>query len=172
MLIRKIFFAWLLATVVTSCQVAKTTRIFIVRHADRLPTDGLKPEGIVRAEELKRVLGNAGIDSIFSTDFVRTTKTVQPIADQLHLPVILYSNNTLLLTRILNNSKGKTLLVAGHSDTVPELIQQCGCTPPFPVIPDTQFDNLFLVILQKEKINHHTTTSCKVLRLRYGAVTN
>jgi broad specificity phosphatase PhoE len=169
---KTICFALLLLATVTSCRVAQTTRIFIVRHADRQVTDDLNPEGIIRADELKRVLGNAGIDSIFSTDFVRTTKTVQPIAGQLHLPIIKYSTNTELLNRILKNSKGKTLLVAGHSNTVPELVQQCGCTPPFPVIPDTQFDNLFLVILQKEKINNQTTTSCKVLRLRYGAVTN
>ena len=156
------------------CKVANTTRIFIVRHADRTdpPTDDLLPLGVARANELKRMLFNAGADSIFSTDFVRTKKTVQPLANAKNLPVIIYSTNENLLNRILKNSKGKTVLVAGHSNTVPEFITKCGCVPPFADIPSTQFDNLFLIILQKEKINNSVSTSCKLIQMKYGAVTN
>ena len=86
--------------------------------------------------------------------------------------VLIYDNNANLLLRILKNSKGKTVLVAGHSDTVSELISLCGCSPPFAQIPSTQFDNLFLIILQKEKINNEVSTSCKLLQMKYGAITN
>ncbi|HMT96788.1 MAG TPA: histidine phosphatase family protein [Ferruginibacter sp.] len=157
-----------------SCKVAATTRIFVVRHADRTPApaDDLIPAGVIRADELKRVLLNAGVDSIFSTNFVRTKKTVQPLANAKNLQIILYPNTQSLLNRILTNSKGKTVLVAGHSDNVPEIITQCGCTPPFNEIPDSQFDNLFLIIIQKEKINGTVSSSCKLIRMRYGAITN
>lgn len=156
------------------CKVAKTTRIYIVRHAERTdsPQDDLIPAGVTRANELKRVLLLAGVDSIFSTDFIRTQKTAQPLASAKNLPIILYSDIAALLNRILKNSKGKTVLVVGHSNTVPELIAQCGCTAPFTEIPSGQFDNLFLIILQKEKINNEVSTSCKLLHMKYGAITN
>jgi len=149
-----------------------TTRIFVVRHADRQPSDDLNPAGVIRATELKRVLLHTGIDSVFSTNFVRTKKTVKPLADAMHLPVLLYDSNPQLLKRILKYSKGKTLLVAGHSNTVAQLIKSCGCHPPFDNIPDTQFDNLFLVIIQHQKTNVLFKNACKLLYMKYGAITN
>ena len=148
-----------------------TTRIFIVRHADRQPADDLNPAGLVRANELKRVLLNTAIDSIFSTNFVRTKKTVQPLADAKNLPVLLYDSNPPLLKRMLAYSKGKTLLVSGHSNTVAQLVKSCGCSLAFENIPDNQFDNLFLVIIQHPKPGIRQRNTCKVLHMKYGAVT-
>lgn len=148
------------------------TKIFIVRHADREPGDDLTAAGLVRAEELKRVLLNTGIDSVYSTNFIRTKKTVQPLATAEGLPVVLYDTNPLLLKRILK-SRGKTMLVAGHSNTVPDLIKLCGCQPPYVNIPDTQFDNLFLVLIQYPKPGIGLLkSSCKLLHMKYGAITN
>ena len=150
-----------------------TTRIFIVRHADRLPGDDLSPAGVIRANELKRVLLNTGIDSVFSTNFVRTRKTVKPLADAEGLPVLLYDSNPQLLKRVLKTGKGKTVLVAGHSNTVAQFIKSCGCKPPYENIPDTQFDNLFLVIVQHPAGSVVLfKSSCKLLHMKYGAVTN
>ena len=169
----KLFLLIIIMPAFFSGSIAQTsTRIFVVRHADRESSDDLNPAGVIRANELKRMLLNTGIDSIFSTDFVRTKKTVKPLADAVSLPVILYDSNPQLLKRILTRSKGKTLLVAGHSNTVPQLIKLCGCHPPFDNIPDTQFDNLFLLIIQHQKINTSFKNTCKLLYMKYGAVTN
>jgi phosphohistidine phosphatase SixA len=151
------------------------TKIFIVRHADRLPADDLSPAGVVRANELRRVLGQAKIDSIFSTDFTRTKKTAKPLALLMGLPTIIYSNAPAVINRILTNSKGKRVVVVGHSDTVDDLIQACGCIPPpaiTPNIPETQFDNLLQVLVQKVVVNGQTISKCEVIHMKYGAVTN
>ena len=148
-----------------------TTRIFVVRHADREPGDELNPSGMQRAVELKRILMNTGIDSIFSTGFVRTQKTVAPLAAALNLPVLLYDSNPPLLKRIDLYSKGKTVLVVGHSNTVAQLIKACGCQPPFLNVPDNQFDNLFLIILQHANKKHPLSGSCRLLSMKYGAPT-
>ncbi len=169
---RIVFLVLLFITLLSSCKVAKTTRIYVVRHAERTAGDDLLPAGVTRAIELQRVLSQAKVDSVFSTDSLRTRKTVKPLADAMGLPLIIYNNNTALLDRILKNSKGKTLLVGGHSNTVPDFIQLCGCPLPYSNIPGTQFDNLYLIILQKEKINNNTTTECKLLHMKYGAITN
>lgn len=163
----------LVATLAISlaAQAQTFTRIFVVRHADRQVTDDLNALGVVRADELKRVLLQTGIDSVYSTNFVRTKKTVQPLATAEGLPVIIYDDIPLLLKRILKY-KNKTLLVAGHSNTVPQIIKSCGCLPPFLNIPDTQFDNLFLLIVQHPTPGSIIKNNCKLLHMKYGAVTN
>ena len=170
--IRWFVFIPLMLVLAANMQAQSTTRIFIVRHADRLPGDDLSPAGVIRANELKRVLLNTGIDSVYSTNFVRTRKTVKPLADAEGLPVLLYDSNPPLLKRILKISKGKTVLVAGHSNTVAQFIKSCGCKPPFENIPDTQFDNLFLVIVQHPTGSVLMKSSCKLLHMKYGAITN
>src|SRR4029453_9075189 len=68
------------------------TTIILVRHAEKNiepnnPNPNLSPAGQARAQELVRVLGNAGITAIYATQFVRTQQTAQPLATHLGLPV-------------------------------------------------------------------------------------
>jgi 2,3-bisphosphoglycerate-dependent phosphoglycerate mutase len=169
---QRLLCAGLLLALSYSSLAQSTVRIFVVRHADRESFDDLNPLGLVRAKELKRVLYNTGIDSIFSTDFVRTKKTAQPLATALSETINLYDSNPPLLQRIKKYSRGKTLLVVGHSNTVPAFIKACGCNPPFPLIPDNQFDNLFLLIMQLPAGKlPPLKNSCKLLSMKYGAPT-
>ena len=149
-----------------------TSWIFIVRHADRQTEDDLNEAGIARAKELKRVLLDTGIDSIFSTNFIRTKKTVTPLAEALHLPVNTYDSNPPLVKRLLQYNKGKTVLVAGHSNTVPSLITALGCKAGDALLPSGQFDDLFLVILEYMGKGKQATHSCRLLHMKYGAITN
>jgi len=150
-------------------QIKSVTKVFILRHADKAGED-LSPAGQVRAKELKRVLGEAKIDSIFSTDVPRTKHTAEVLAQSLGLPVIIYNAEDVVIKRVLKTCQGKRVLIVGHSNTVSSLISKCGCTPPAsinPNIPDTQFDNLFLVLVSKNA----KTKTCEVIHMKYGAVT-
>jgi broad specificity phosphatase PhoE len=145
------------------------TKVFILRHADKAGED-LSEAGQTRAKELNRVLGETHIDSIFSTNTPRTKHTAQVLADAQGLPVVLYDSEDQVINRVLKNCRGKRVVIVAHSNTVSKLIQKCGCTPPSsinPNIPDTQFDNLFLVVLEKNK----SIKKCEVLHMKYGAVT-
>jgi broad specificity phosphatase PhoE len=151
------------------------TKIFIVRHADRTEGDALSEAGLARAEELKRVLGLSGIQQIFSTNTIRTTTTASPLATLLGLPIKKYTAVPDLIKEIKNGADGGSTLIVGHSDTVDDLISQCGCTPPpaiTPNMPATQFDNLFLVILQKKMVKKKVSWLCELTHMKYGAVTN
>lgn len=151
---------------------APVTKIFIVRHADRNGNlDALTPLGVTRTKELARVLGQAKIDSFFSTNFQRTRQTAQPLASMMGRPIILYSDPAALVTRIMKFSKGKRLLVVAHSDSVDDIIRKCGCVPPpgiTPQMPSTQYDHLFEVLLQKLPAG----IKCELIHMKYGAVTN
>jgi 2,3-bisphosphoglycerate-dependent phosphoglycerate mutase len=156
-------------TISTIGQIKSVTKVFILRHADKAGED-LSPAGQVRAKELKRVLGEAKIDSVFSTDVPRTKHTAEVLAQSLGLPVIIYNAEDMVIKRVLKTCQGKRVLIVGHSNTVSSLIAKCGCTPPAsinPNIPDTQFDNLFLVLVSKNA----KTKTCEVIHMKYGAVT-
>jgi broad specificity phosphatase PhoE len=166
--------ALLLSISIICTAQAPITKIFIVRHADRNGNlDALTALGVTRTKELARVLGLAKIDSIFSTNFVRTKQTAQPLASMMGLPIILYTDPAALVARIMKFSNGKRILVVGHSDTVDDIISKCGCVPPpsiTPQMPATQFDNMFEVLVQK--IPGQNAFKCEVIHMKYGAITN
>ena len=157
----------------TECQ-EPVTKIFIIRHADRDgQADDLSAPGNIRATELKRVLSPAKIDSIYSTNFTRTKKTAKPLAIQMGLPIKIYSDVPTIINQVIAKCKGKRVLIVAHSDTVDDLIRQCGCNPPpsiDPNMPSTQFDNLFMVLLQK--IPGQLNLKCETIHMKYGAITN
>jgi broad specificity phosphatase PhoE len=145
----------------------------MVRHADRNGNlDALKvPQGTARAAELKRILKNTGIDSIYSTNTTRTRETAKPLADFLNFTTALYSNSNHVIDTVLKKHTNKEILIVGHSNTVDSLIKRCGCTG-IGLIPATQFDNLYLVIITRYKIGLLWKRKCELLKMKYGAVTN
>ncbi len=54
------------------------------------------------------------------------------------------------------------VLVAGHSNTVPDIIEALGISTP-PVITANQYDNLFVV-----HIRHYIFRHSKLTNLKYG----
>src|SRR6476646_4564699 len=63
------------------------TTVILVRHAEKKiepnnPDPDLTPEGEQRAQEIARVFANAGINTIFATQYKRTQQTVKPLSDQ------------------------------------------------------------------------------------------
>lgn len=103
------------------------TTILLVRHAERdtlwLGTDmPLSRAGERRAEELARVLGDAGIDAIYVTGWRRNRATAEPLARALGDSLrVLHGRDFADQARRLRAHHGETVLVIGHSDTVPQL---------------------------------------------------
>jgi 2,3-bisphosphoglycerate-dependent phosphoglycerate mutase len=151
-------------------QAQVLTKIYVLRHADKiLIGDNLNPLGITRANDLRRYLAPTGINALFSTNFVRTQRTVQPMATAL-MPVRIYNEIPALITQIRTTLSGRRIVVVGHSNTVPQIITGCGCASPFPAagIPDSQFDNLLLILVRWTPAGVPT---CELLPMKYGAST-
>ena len=143
------------------------TTVVLVRHAEKNiepdnPNPNLSSAGQARAQELARILGNAGVTAIYASQFVRTQQTVQPLANQLGLTVnrIDAGNTDQLVQHILTNNNGGIVFVAGHNNTVPATIAALG-GGNFPIIPENEFDNLFVVTVYR-------SGRAKVLKLKYG----
>lgn len=99
---------------------------------------------------------------------------MQPIATNLGLTVNNISQHAAdgtvnvneLITQIKNDNEGKKILVAGHSDTVPLIIEKLGGGAIEP-IGETEFDNLYVVTIVKWWFLKRT----RVVRLKYGVPT-
>src|SRR4029453_4636304 len=122
----------------------------LIRHGERNaptpanPDPHLNAAGKARAKKLIHVVGQSGIKAIYRSHFVRAKETAHPLAS--HFAVSGIEMDEALQTKndILSNHTGQTVLVIGHSDTVPDIINRLGAGN-LPVINDSEFDNLFVV---------------------------
>lgn len=144
------------------------TVILLVRHAERSNAPGADPPlssaGEARARELLHVARRANVKKIYASEYLRAKQTVQPLADALGLSVdssFKGPDLSPLVKDLLTNHRGETILIAHHSNTVPDLIRLLG-GGEVPAMNDAaEFDRLYIV--------HHRKDGATVTALRYGA---
>ena len=132
--------------------------VFVVRHAEKQseanePGVPLSEAGRERAKKLAALLKNAGVTAIYSTDTARTLDTAAPLALAQKITVRKYShlgpdgkmNLEPLAERLKAEYPRDTVLVVGHSNTIPPLLKALGCAEEV-AIPAGQFDDLFTVV--------------------------
>ena len=133
---------------------ATTTTVILVRHAEKAssPADDppLNRAGEERARDLAQAVRDAGISAIITTQFARTRATSQPIATALGItPTVVAATNTKHVQDVvaeIRKHAGQTVLVVGHSNTVPAIVEALGAKRP-PAICDSQYDNLYVVTM-------------------------
>lgn len=135
---------------------AQATTVIIVRHAEKLDESAdaaLSPAGRQRAESLKSALEHAGVQRIITTQYQRTRDTAAPLATALGLdPVVISSSGgtaahaSEIAERVRNCDPGMTVLIVGHSNTVPDIIRALGA-PDIGQLGGDEYDNLFVVLL-------------------------
>lgn len=139
------------------------TTVLLIRHAERdqtaNPDPHLNANGKARAKTLLHVAGKSGLKAIYTSHFIRTRETAQPLASLLSLTPIQIDEAADLKNDILSKQSGKTVLVVGHTDTIPALITQLG-GGDF-TIGDKEFDKLFV-------LTFFDPGTAGVTELRYG----
>jgi broad specificity phosphatase PhoE len=138
--------------------------VILVRHAEKVDESDdpdLSAKGRARAEALARILSRAGVDAIYVTQYKRTAQTAAPLArDRGVQPRVVNADASKELVRRLRADHAKdVVLVVGHSNTVPELIQGLG-HPETITIPSDEYDGLYVVVPRADG-------SPSVLRLGY-----
>jgi len=145
----------LLSLASTASSVAAQSRgeptvVFLVRHAERATDDprdpGLTVAGQARARDLARTLADAGITAVWSTSFRRTMETVRPIAEQAGVEIRTYEASAAGLEAFGQQLRGAggRILVSGHSNTTPALVEALGGDPVSPMSED-DYDRLYIV---------------------------
>jgi len=147
------------------------TTILLVRHAEKLADSGDPPlsgEGLARAAALARTLTDVGVTGLSATPYRRTQETLRPLAEMTGLtievrPVDMSSPQAYadaLVAGLLEDYAGGTVVVAGHSNTVPLILAALGIAGPRS-IGDDEYDDLFLVRVAPGK-------TASLLHLHYG----
>lgn len=129
--------------------------IYLVRHAEKqLVGDDpqLGVAGTVRAKKLAQILADQEIKHVFSTDFIRTRATAQPLVDaQSGLSIEIYDvKKQDELVKELRQRRGNALVV-GHSNTIHHVVNyfvQEG--EKYPELQDIEYDFIFVVTLEKD----------------------
>ncbi len=132
---------------------ADAVTVHLVRHAEKaVPLDGskdkdpaLSEKGSARAAALATALSTVKLSAVFASEWRRTQDTVAPTAKAQGLNVeVMKADDTPALVVKLKTYSGKHVLVAGHSNTVPEIAAALGLPEP-PKLGDDDYGDLFVV---------------------------
>ncbi|TDB66939.1 histidine phosphatase family protein [Arundinibacter roseus] len=147
---KSLVFALLLIGI-SSCS---TSTIYLVRHAEKASQPVQDPPltaiGEQRAEDLLNVLRDKNIQYVYSTPTARTQATAAPLAKQMNVEIRPYGTDTLWeVARHLAKLKNGNTLVVGHSNTLLPLLDQFPVSHKKSSIPDSDYDNLFIVEVKR-----------------------
>ncbi|MGB1211559.1 MAG: phosphoglycerate mutase family protein [Lacinutrix venerupis] len=139
-----------------------TTTYYIVRHAekDNKPANNPKllPEGKLRALNYAKYFKNIKLDAIYSTDFTRTKNTALPTAKSKNLKTIIYNAFEIDYNKFKDETKGKTIFIVGHSNTISDFANNIIGTKEYNEIDETVYNNMYIVTITDKKINHQLKT--------------
>lgn len=141
----------------THQQITRT--FYIVRHAekDTGSNPAISQTGRQRAGDLYRALKNKKIDLILVSQYRRTGMTADSLRIYRHIDTLHYLADATAtdLFKKINTlpASVKTILVIGHSNTLPVIIKMAGVKDfALKEIPDEEYDNLFVVKQKKNKV--------------------
>src|SRR5262245_38140226 len=108
---------------------AGSTTVLLVRQAEKAAEGGNDPSpssaGQDRARVLAHVAGAADVAAIYVTQYKRTKETAAPLSARLGLTPIehLAADSTGLVSEIQSRWAGRTVVVCGHSNSLPEIVR-------------------------------------------------
>lgn len=141
--------------------VNNCTEVYLIRHAEKDRTDPLNKNPHLNENGKERSLlwneyfKNNKIDAIYSTNYNRTIETILPISISKGIKPIIYSPSNINYDSFLKKVKGKTILVVGHSNTIPGFVNGLIEEDYYEQINDTVNSNLYIVKKCPEEINHN-----------------
>jgi broad specificity phosphatase PhoE len=145
------FAAWFWGT-------ADSTTIVVVRHAEKELNAGDDPPltaaGKARATSLARMFGGGqpgAIDAIYVSPTTRNRMTAAPLAARLGLtPIEVPAGDAgALARRILREHGGQRILVVGHSNTVPLIVEALSGAKSLPPITDDEYGTLYVITVPR-----------------------
>lgn len=133
--------------------------VVVVRHAEKAADDprdpALSEAGQARARALAATFAGAGLDRAIATQFRRTRDTAAPAAEAAGVAVqvrpITAENAPRYAAELAAELRalpaGSTVLVVGHSNTVPAMVEALSGQAAEPM-PETEYDRYTVVLLE------------------------
>ncbi len=137
---------------------------YLLRHAEKVVTNpqdqdpSLNIDGMMRAKRWATYFEPIKIDEIYITKYVRTKQTISLIAQQKAVSPKRYDPNTLYSEEFLKMSDGKTIIIAGHSNTTPRLVNKLLGEEKFKDMDDNDNSTLYKVTINGNNRKVETIT--------------
>jgi len=109
-------------------QYANETVFYFIRHAEKDRSDTTNTNPKLTQKGLQRALGwsnyfdSIPLQKIYSTPYNRTVQTATPTAAKKQLEILEYRPDTIISEAFINANKGTNVLIVGHSNTTPYLV--------------------------------------------------
>ena len=124
---------------------------YFIRHAekDRSNPENKNPElnqqGKIRALNWLYFFRDIPLKKIYSTNYNRTIQTVKQIAEEKNITISYYSPENIDVENFKKQNKNMSILVVGHSNTTPELVNLIIGENKFEKMNDNDNSSLFVI---------------------------
>jgi broad specificity phosphatase PhoE len=145
-----------LLTLLAIANVSAQTKTFVlVRHMEKQSSLSANPQltdqGQLNSQMLAQMLSLITFDGIYSTPYARTEATVAPKAGQDSITIQLYqpTEGIKLLNSLVegNLTQDRNYLIAGHSNTIPDLVNYLLKQEAIAPMAETDYGKVFVITL-------------------------
>jgi broad specificity phosphatase PhoE len=134
--------------------ITEVTTYYLIRHAEKDRSDptnndpNLTEAGRTRAKKWAKYFDSIPLDHIYSTRFHRTQQTVGYTATNQNLPVQQYDPDQLYTEEFQILTKGQKVLIVGHSNTTPMMVNTILGEEKYPWMDDSDNASLYIVTVE------------------------
>lgn len=131
----------------------EVSTIILIRHAEKEDATTKDPSlshiGKQRAEALVQLFKDISIDAFYATPYKRTTETITPIAKAKGKEVLSYNpSNQKSIAEMIQLGKGKKIMIAGHSNTIPQLVNTLIGKNEFATMDENDYGKIWLLVFK------------------------
>lgn len=144
-------------SLLSACNSDESTTFYLIRHAEKDRTDktnrnpNLNEKGLKRSYKWATYFKNIDLDAVYSTIYNRTMQTAKPISDSKKLEIKNYDPSKMYDAIFQTATKGKTVLVVGHSNTTPAFVNKILGENKYEDINDNDNASLYIVTITGDK---------------------
>ena len=122
---------------------------YLIRHSEKVisenPNPKLTKKGLERADHWAEIFENIQFDAVYSTDYIRTRNTAQPTAKSQNIELSLYHPTQIDYLKFKEETKGKTVLIVGHSNTIPIFTNSLIEKSKYKELNESVYGNLYII---------------------------
>lgn len=130
-----------------------TATLIFVRHAEKADDGTRNPpltkKGEDRAERIMNILKKTypEVHAVYSTEYKRTELTALPTAKAFDLEIQSYDPRAskVFIKKLLKDHPGEVVLIVGHSNTTPVLVNMVLGQDKFQQLDESAYDEIFVV---------------------------
>ncbi|MDT0686771.1 phosphoglycerate mutase family protein [Autumnicola psychrophila] len=132
------------------------TTYYFIRHAEKDITDAkdedpeLTDAGKRRAEKWAETFREVDFDLIYSSQYKRTVNTATPVAESQDKEIRYFNTRKLNDQAFQKDTKGKIVLVVGHSNLNPEWVNYILKDEKYSDINEKEYGSLFIVTIHPD----------------------